>query len=118
MSTSIAGKKEDMDVVIKYIKDDLFAKVKFFYDTDKDLAVGGKIYTDYKRKCKDRIGGQGLSPVSHDMYMEAVWTSAMTKHIQKNALSAKRSAVYTVMQNKFAGESVPSCRKKVQCFYH
>lgn len=112
MSTSIAGsnkqKRDDLEVVIKYIKDDLFAKVKFIYDPEVDLAVGGKIYTDYKRKCKDQIGSQGLSTVSHDTYMEAVWTSAMIKHIQKNALAQKRSAVYTVMQNKFSGKSVPS----------
>jgi hypothetical protein len=112
MSTSIAGgskqKKDELEVVIKYIKDDLFAKVKFIYDPEVDLAVGGKIYADYKRKCGDQIGGIGLSAAGHDTYMEAVWTSAMTKHIQKNALAQKRSAVYTVMKNKFAGKSVPN----------
>jgi hypothetical protein len=119
MSTSIAvskQKRDDLEVVIKYIKDDLFAKVKFIYDPKVDLAVGGKIYTDYKRKCKDQIGGQGLSTGSHDTYMEAVWTNAMTKHIQKNALAQKRSAVYTVMQNKFSGKSVSSFfSDKVHC---
>ena len=35
-------KKEDQDVVIKYIKEDLFPKVKFMYAPD-DLAVGGRI---------------------------------------------------------------------------
>ena len=68
MSTSIAGskqKKEDLEVVIKYVKNDLFAKVKFIYNPKVDLAVGGKIYTDYKRKCKNRIGGRGLTAKSH-----------------------------------------------------
>jgi hypothetical protein len=118
MSTTIAGgskqKKDELEVVIKYIKDDLFAKVKFIYDPEVDLAVGGKIYADYKRKCGDQIGGIGLSAAGHDTYMEAVWTSAMTKHIQKNALAQKRSAVYTVMQNKFSGKSVPNfCSEQV-----
>jgi hypothetical protein len=106
MSTSIAGskqKKDDLEVVIKYVKNDLFAKVKFIYDPKVDLAVGGKIYLDYERKCKNLIGGRGLTTESHDTYMEAVWTAAMTKHIQKIGLSQKRSAVYTVMQNKFSG---------------
>ncbi len=50
-------KRDDLEVVIKYIKDDLFEKVKFIYDAKVDLAVEGKIYADYKRKCKDLIGG-------------------------------------------------------------
>ena len=65
--------------------------------------MGGRIYSDYERKCKNLIGGRGLTPESHATYMEAVWTAAMTKHIQKIGLSQKRSAVYTVMQNKFSG---------------
>jgi hypothetical protein len=105
MLTSIAGstqKTDDLDVVIRYVKNDLFAKVKFIYDPTVDLALGGKICTDYKRKCKDLIGGRGFTTESHDTYMEAVWTTAMTKHmIQKNALAQKRSSVYTVMQNIF-----------------
>jgi hypothetical protein len=83
--------------------------VKFIYDPKVDLAVGGKIHADCKRKCKDQTGGQGLLTESHDTCMESVWTMvAMTKHMQKNVLAQKRSAVRTVMQNKFAGERV--CR--------
>ena len=98
-------KKADLEVVIRYIKDDLFPKVKFIYDPKVDLALGGKIYADYKRRCKDQIGGQGVLRENRDTYMEAVWTDGLTKHIQKNALAQKRSAVYTVMQNKFSGKS-------------
>jgi hypothetical protein len=94
-------KKADEEVVIKYIKDDLFAKVKFIYGETTDLMIGGKIYKDYKDKCKGRIGGSELTTQNHDTYLEGVWTAAMTKHLQKQALAQKRSAVYTVMQNKF-----------------
>jgi hypothetical protein len=112
MSTTNTGiskqKKHDLEVVVKYIMDDLFAEVKFLYDPIVDLAVlGGKIYKDYKSKCKEQIGsGQGLLVLSQDTYMEMVWTMVMTKHIQNTALAQKRSAVYTVMQNEFAGELV------------
>ena len=121
MTTSPTGaskqNKDDLDVVIKYIKDDLFSKVKFIYDPTVDLAVGGKIYQDYRSKCRDHIGGPGLSTANHDTYMEAVWTSAMVKHIQKNALAQKRSAVYTVMQNKFTGKSTRvSIPNKDRCY--
>ena len=93
--------KENQDVIVKYMKDDLFPKVKFLYSTD-DLAVGGRIYKDYKNKCENQIGAAGLTKANHNTYMEAVWT--LIKQIQKNALAQKRSAVYTVMQNKFSGE--------------
>jgi hypothetical protein len=59
-------------------------------------------------KCKDQMGGQGLSTETHDTHMESLWTMAMTKHMHKSALAQKRSAVRTAMQNKFAGERV--CR--------
>ena len=98
-------RKDNQDVVIKYIKDDLFPKVKFMYAPD-DLVVGGPIYNDYKIKCKNQIGDVGLSIASHKTYMEAVWNDALNKRIQKNALAQKRSAVYTVMQNKFSGKSI------------
>jgi hypothetical protein len=98
-------KKADVEVVVKYIKEDLFPKVKFIYDPKVDLAVEGKIFEDYKKKCKDQIGGVGLVRENRDKYMEAVWTDALTRQVQKNALAQKRSAVYTVMQNKFTGKS-------------
>ena len=43
-------KREDDGVIVKYIKDELFAKVKFFYDEKEDLDVDGLIYGDYKGK--------------------------------------------------------------------
>jgi hypothetical protein len=66
--------------------------------------VGGKICDNHKKKCKDQTGGQGLSRDSHDTHMESIWTMAMPKHVQKNALAQKRSAACTVMQNKVGGK--------------
>ncbi len=37
------------------------------------------------------------------MYMETIWMRALNKKLQKKALVQKRSAIYAVMQNKFAG---------------
>jgi len=104
--TASNQKKEDEKVIIEYIKDELFAKVKFIYGEKEDLAVEGLIYEDYKKRCKHRIGRTGMmAGVNHDTYMESCWTLAMSKHVQKHALAQKRSAVYTVMQNRFAGKS-------------
>ncbi len=38
-----------------------------------------------------------------ERYMEKIWMKALTKNIQKKTLVQKRSAIYTVMQNKFTG---------------
>ena len=98
-------RKDDLEVIVTYIKMDLYPKVKFIYDVKKDLVVGGPIYNHYKDKCKNKIGiGRTRNEASQETYMESVWTLAMTKHLQRNALSQKRSAVYTVMQSKFTGE--------------
>jgi hypothetical protein len=35
--------------------------------------------------------------------MEKIWMRALNKKLQKKALVQKRSAIYTVMQNKFTG---------------
>ena len=95
--------KDDQDVIIKYVKDELFPKVKFLYTAD-DLAVGGRIYVDYKNKCTNQLGEVGQHPEARKTYIEAVWNAALTSQVQKHALAQKRSALYTVMQNKFSGK--------------
>jgi hypothetical protein len=35
--------------------------------------------------------------------MQNIWLIALNKKLQKKALVQKRSAIYTVMQNKFTG---------------
>jgi hypothetical protein len=112
MPTQIAvskQKRDNLEAVFRCAKADLFAKVKFIYDQKADLAVvGGEIYNDCKRKCKDKLGGQDLPAVARDTHVEGVWTDALTKHNQKNALAQKRSTVCTVMQSEFSGESAHS----------
>jgi hypothetical protein len=112
MPTQIAvskQKRDNLEAVFRCAKADLFAKVKFIYDQKADLAVvGGEIYNDCKRKCKDKLGGQDLPAVTRDTHVEGVWTDALTKHRWKNALAQKRSAVHTAVQNKFLGESARS----------
>ena len=43
-------KRDNLEVVIKYIKEDIFAKVKCINDPKVHWAVGGKLYSDYKIK--------------------------------------------------------------------
>jgi hypothetical protein len=100
-----ATKREDLELLVKYVKSDLFPSVKFIYDAKVDLAVGGRIYVHYRDRCRKLLSGnRGQASDGQDTYMEMIWIMAMTKHVQKNALAQKRSAVYTVMQNKFVGK--------------
>jgi hypothetical protein len=90
-------------VLVEYIKIDLFKKAKFVVGKD-EWDVGGRIYNDFIKCCNGRIGLQTMTDVVRERYMETVWMKALTKNIQKKALVQKRSAIYTVMQNKFTGK--------------
>jgi hypothetical protein len=78
-------------------------KAKFVYGKD-DWDVGGRIYNDYIKCCKGRIGLQTMTDVDRERHMEKIWMRALNKKIQKKSLVQKRSAIYTVMQNKFIGK--------------
>jgi hypothetical protein len=104
-TASSRQKAEDLDLIVRYVKKNLFPKVKLIYDQKVDLIVGGHIYKDFKHKCNDRVRSWSLTEENRDIYIEALWTTSVTKHLQKSALSQKRSAVYTVMQNKCSGAS-------------
>jgi hypothetical protein len=93
----------DMKVLVDYIKNDLFPKAKFVYGKD-DWDVGGRIYNDYIKCCKGRVGLQTMTDVDRERHMEKIWMRALNKKLQKKSLVQKRSAIYTVMQNKFIGK--------------
>ena len=92
----------DLKVLVEYIKIDLFPKAKFVLGKD-EWDVGGRIYRDYIKCCKGRTGLQTMTEVERERYMEKIWMRALTKKVQQKALVQKRSAIYTVMQNKFVG---------------
>ena len=91
----------DLKTLVEYIKDDLFSKAKFVLGKD-DWEVGGMIYKDYIKCCKWKIG-QSMTVEERERYMEKIWMRGLNKKLQKRALAQKRSAIYTVMQNKFTG---------------
>jgi hypothetical protein len=93
----------DLKVLVEYIKIDLFPKAKFVLGKN-EWDLGGTIYNDYIKCCNGRIGLQTMTDEVRQSYMERIWMKALTKNIQKKALVQKRSAIYTVMQNKFTGK--------------
>jgi hypothetical protein len=44
-----------------------------------------------------------MTEVERERHMEKIWMRALNKKVQQKAFVQKRSAIYTVMQNKFAG---------------
>ena len=46
---------------------------------------------------------QTMTAMERERHMEKIWMRALNKKVQKKALVQKRSAIYTVMQNKFTG---------------
>jgi hypothetical protein len=94
--------KQDMKVLVEYIKTDLFTKVKFVY-VNAQWDVGGQIYNDYIKCCEGKMGSSMTAP-QRKQYMHTLWLGALTKKLQNKALIQKRSAIYTVMQNKFSGK--------------
>ena len=53
--------------------------------------------------------------------METIWIKVLNKKVQKRALVQKRSAIYTVMQNKFIGNMGninEKCLNNRVCFSH
>jgi hypothetical protein len=105
ISAEEVGRAESIDlkVLVEYIKIDLFPKAKFVLGKD-EWDVGGTIYRDYIKCCYGRIGSQTMTEVERERYMEKIWMRALNKKVQQKALVQKRSAIYTVMQNKFAGK--------------
>jgi hypothetical protein len=101
-------RREDLEVVIGHVKAELFPNVKFLHEPKLDLAVDGKIYRDHKVKCERQLAAHITTTTNRDLHLQGIWTDALTKHAQKNALAQKRSAVCTVMQKKFPGESAIS----------
>ncbi len=96
-----------MEVIVEYIKSNLYPKVKFLYKQVKhDLMVGGPMYNYLRESCIGKIGDHNMTgEETWDTYMmEAACNACLTRHVQKRAQSIKRSGVYTVMQNTFSGE--------------
>jgi hypothetical protein len=111
VSSTLRQRKKDEETIITYVKNDMYPIVKFIYDEKIDLVVDGDIYKHYKQKCKGVLGGRIVTEVNLDKYMESAWTAAVISHVQQTALVQKRSAVYTVMQNRFEGKC-----KETRCY--
>ena len=97
--------KDDTLIISTYVKEEMYYGVKFIYDPKQDLAVGGRIFKHFQKTCRNRL--EGLKKYGREdkeqkeLYVRYLWRQALDERVQQDALSTKRSSVYTVMQNRF-----------------
>jgi hypothetical protein len=107
-STKPTVEQMDLLLVTQWARVDLFEKVKFLYNQEKDLEVGGMLYKLFVNDCKDRLMGlKGPLAIGEyrRIYVELLWQEANKKksNLVANGLTIRSSSVYATMQNRFVG---------------
>jgi hypothetical protein len=107
------SRSEDLAVLTRWVKSELFDVVKFLYNPENDLKIDGTLFNLFVRDCRDRLVGlkdrTGSSAANKEyrrMYVESLWNEATRKknNIIADGLSARRSSIYSSMQNRFIGK--------------
>lgn len=108
--------KNDMEVVRNWVRRDLFDVVKFLYNgPNEDLARGSKIYNFFVNHFLKHDSLVGLKAVESNptlfdrdkkLYLDRLWTDSIAEQVVVDGLSYRRSAVYSVMNNKFRGKAL------------
>ena len=104
------GLTEDLLILAKWVKRELFVRVKFLYNQEKDLRIGGSLYNLFVLQCKGRLVGMkvhsGRSEDFKDKYIKAVWSRGTNKkkNLVTEGLNTRRSGVYSATQNRFTGK--------------
>ena len=99
---------KDLDVIKKrYVKERLFLRVKFLYDTKETMRKNGRIHRDFIYYLV-KEGGLGGGYHFEDgaarlVYYNFLWDKIVDGRLYEKWLSDRRSAVYMVMRHKFAG---------------
>lgn len=103
-------REHDLVIVNQWVRQELFKKVKFLYTPDTDLIIGGKIFKSFEKYCSTKLIGlqvnNGMSQTYVDLYLQSIWSEATQakKNLIMDGLNARRSCVYSAMQNRFNGK--------------
>jgi len=118
------GMTEDLAILSRWVKKELFVKVKFLYNPEINLMIGGKIYNMFLGDCKDRLVGLKLLAASdsacRNRYAQALWSQA-TKGKRRNLISdglnTRRSSIYSATQNRFNGKKMMALLQLISTRY-
>ena len=109
----VDGRSDDLIIISRWARKELFAQVKFLYNADVDLCVGGTLFNMFLRDCKDRLVGLKINANRNTeyrrLYIKSLWMEA-TRNKRQNlvaeGLNARRSSIYSATQNRFNGFSI------------
>jgi hypothetical protein len=101
---------DDLRVIAKWARQHLFKTCKFV--DGKGIGAGSlesahsRTYKLYERDCVSQLRGMKSTNTKEQnrQYAHTLWGVAKSKNTIPNALSVKRSCVYTVMLNRFNGK--------------
>lgn len=111
------GMTEDLTILSRWVKKELFVKVKFLYNPETNLMINGKIYNMFLLDCKDRLVGLKLLAASDSdcrrRYAHALWNQATKKrrNLIADGLNTRRSSIYSATQNRFNGKQMTLVRR-------
>ena len=115
------NRSDDLAILKRWVKKELFDLVKFLYNPDNDLKIGGSLYNLFIRDCKDKLVGLKQHQGNREfrrMYVESLWTEATRNksNLVADGLNTRRSAIYSGMQNHFVGTSNATGSIRYDCF--
>jgi hypothetical protein len=96
---------EDLKLISKWVKDDIFVFYKFLLEKDLE-APKGCIYVAFEKQCKERLSGwrAAKDDMTKQFYAKIAWETAKKQNLVASSLNLRRSGVYTVMYNRFTGK--------------
>lgn len=104
------GRGEDLTILSRWVRRELFVQVKFLYNPEVDLRVEGRLFRMFLRDCNKRLVGLKLNATRSSeyrrLYVESLWIEATRKkhNLVAEGLAARRSSIYSATQNRFTGK--------------
>jgi hypothetical protein len=97
---------DDLNQISKWARDVLFKTCKFLYRGKSDLDPDCFVFAEFESTCLDNLKGPRCfgENVTKQAYVQLLWNKATDSSLVQAALTTKRSAVYTLMQNRFMGK--------------
>ena len=112
--------QEDLNMVAKWVKDELFETVKLVPNPEIYLAVNGYIYQCYLGDCGPKMAGLRRPEAVGEyrrMYCEMLWLEAnrSKEYGVMKILTGCRSTVYSAAKERFMGKLM---KKMVGCWLY
>lgn len=118
---SIKFREDDLGIVNNWVRYELFKKVKFVYEPEIDCVYNGALYRQFKKHCSTKLIGLKMDPdmrqSQKNLYLQSIWYDATQKknNLIMDGLNARRSCIYSIMQNRFTGKAILVFLEALNC---